>query len=126
MWHGNPTKTFGCTLIEGSQAHPIITLSRTNPIIGTFAILGSQSFGKLGTAQTDIPKLGLIFTFPHKDDITVNDVHGYGYRSRGLGLWKNPVTLGMGTGHTTVVWQWPCDLNSAMTVMHYHCSTTSE
>jgi hypothetical protein len=78
MWHGNPTKTFGCTLIEGSQAHPIITLSRTNPIIGTFAILGSQSFGKLGTAQMDIPKLGLIFTFPHKDDITVNDVHGYG------------------------------------------------
>jgi len=26
MWRGNPTKTFGCpTLIEGSQAHPIMT-----------------------------------------------------------------------------------------------------
>ena len=101
MWCGNPTKTFGCpTLIEGSQAHPIITLSRTNPIIGTFAILGSQSFGKLGTAQMDIPKLGLIFTFPHKDDITVNDVHGYGCFHR----FSPGFSLGMGTGHEV----WTC------------------
>jgi len=54
------------------QSMNTTTLSRTNPIIGTLATLGSQSFGKLETAQMDVPhKLGLIFTFPHKDDITV-------------------------------------------------------
>jgi hypothetical protein len=64
----------------------------------------------------DIPKLGLIFTFPHKDDITVNDVHGYGYTHR-----FSVFSLGMGTGHEVWTHAKTCTHDSGYGYESHYC-----